>query len=269
MALYNGTITVGSYAGTYYGYTRPGNLVGIDPIGSVVLDPGAPTVDRFIWTADGSVAILVFLGSVPSATWNGQEYPLTYDPDQGVSYFYAYGLGGPYPTSGTTTFTLDDGVSSGTAYTLSLAVQDVTVTRESVALVAGAVLPLGTRDVSVASTEVTFSSTDAAALSLETLSVSVTSEDLLLARGYELYLQGKFVAPLFQDLNLLSTTNTTNTLDMQGLDVTLLVYPNGMFFPVGKNLPIDTYDVPLALGAMTFPSFFPGNRQPRGRGFIL
>jgi hypothetical protein len=112
MTVYNGTITVGDYAGIAYGYAQTGNFFGFPAFGSVSMDPGAPTLDYFAWFADGSAVGIVFLGEVAgSVTLNGQEYAITYDAVNDVSVYDGPGLGGPYPTSGTVNFTYDDGGS--------------------------------------------------------------------------------------------------------------------------------------------------------------
>lgn len=112
MTVYNGTITVGDYAGALYGYVQSGSSTGLPATGSASMDPGAPTLDAFYWTADGAGVGIIFVGeALGSVTWNGQEYALAYDAENGVSYYTAPGLGGPYPTSGTVNFTYDDGGS--------------------------------------------------------------------------------------------------------------------------------------------------------------
>lgn len=104
------TITIGDGSGTlldgYYGlYPEvPGY---IPALGSVSPEGGA--VYGFIWNADGSD---IQIAAAPvtadlTVTWLGHDYVCTYDGD-GYAQYTGPGLGGPYPTAGTTTFDTDE-----------------------------------------------------------------------------------------------------------------------------------------------------------------
>ncbi|MFG1343208.1 hypothetical protein [Xanthobacter autotrophicus] len=104
------TITVGDGTGTlldgYYGlYPEvPGY---IPALGSVSPEGGA--VYGFVWNADGSD---IQIAAAPvtadlTVTWLGHDYVCTYDGD-GYAQYTGPGLGGPYPTAGTTTFDTDE-----------------------------------------------------------------------------------------------------------------------------------------------------------------
>ncbi|MFG1267627.1 hypothetical protein V5F40_06655 [Xanthobacter sp. DSM 14520] len=85
-------------------------------MGSV--SPSGSAVDTFFWAPDGSGVSIV--ASTPggdlSVVWNGQTYTLTDNLD-GTAAYNDVGLGGPYPTSGTTAFD-SDAASGGGGITL-------------------------------------------------------------------------------------------------------------------------------------------------------
>lgn len=81
-------------------------------MGSV--SPSGSVVDTFYWAADGSEVSII--ASTPggdlSVVWNGNTYTLT-DNGDGTAAYGDVGLGGPYPTSGTTTFDSDAAAGGG------------------------------------------------------------------------------------------------------------------------------------------------------------
>ncbi|HMN39454.1 MAG TPA: DUF2612 domain-containing protein [Phycisphaerales bacterium] len=102
------TITVGAGSGSYAGFYGYSNIGSPNNFGSV--SPGLSTLYKFIWYSAGAIVNITLVGvddGTPTTpldvTWNGHVYSCA--PDGYGNYGYAdVGLGGPYPTSGTTTF---------------------------------------------------------------------------------------------------------------------------------------------------------------------
>lgn len=265
MTVYNGTITVGNFSGAVYGYAGSGNIVGLPAFGSVSLDPGAPTLDLFYWAPDGSAVGIFFLGNVPgSVTWNGQEYPLTYDSVNDVSGYGDVGLSGPYPTSGTVNFTYDD-AATGATDTLSLEVHDVGLTPEALGAVAGYVMPVSTHDIALEPQEVALVDGSTATISLETCEISIAAEEVGLNAGYQVFMQSNLVAPIYEDVQF---TTTTNDLPLETFTVQILVYADGMGLSRGYSLELEGEDVATESVDVAFVARSLSQR-PRVRSFVI
>lgn len=127
------TITVGAADGFIagdYGFA-PAVPSAWSAFGSV--SPPGSVVYAFYWAPDGSLVSIEAdtPGGDLSVVWNGQTYTLA---DQGGGYaaYQDVGLGGPYPTSGTTYF--DIGPPSG--YTLAVAAGAFAEAGQTAALIA-------------------------------------------------------------------------------------------------------------------------------------
>lgn len=112
------TLTVGTGDGLlagYYGFD-PGLPSYWTAFGSV--SPSGSVVYSFYWAPDGSAVSIQATtpGGDLSVVWNGQTYTLI-DNGDGTAAYQDIGLGGPYPTSGTTSFD-SDAASGGGGVTL-------------------------------------------------------------------------------------------------------------------------------------------------------
>ena len=116
------TITVGAGSGSLSGYYGYLNLYG-PPYDFGSISPSTVPFAAFVWDAAGSV-VQIQTGIVDDGTptdplditWNGQVYSCAAVGDGSYSYADT-ALGGPYPTSGTTTFSIGAaGAISGTLF---------------------------------------------------------------------------------------------------------------------------------------------------------
>lgn len=108
------TITVGAGSGAnagYYGYSDGSD--GEAAFGSI--SPGGSGITFFAWASDGS-ALVVYTPDADPIIWNGVEYTPA-DLGGGLWFIYVSSPTGPFPTSGTSNFSV--GVAA-TVYTLAL-----------------------------------------------------------------------------------------------------------------------------------------------------
>lgn len=247
MTVYNGTITVGSGDGAY-GFIRSGNVFGDPSMGSVSVDAGSPQVDEFYWTADGSVLYIMLVGNHSGVVnFNGNEYPFVYSEAYDISEYNGVGLGGPYPTSGTVNFTYDSAPASAT-YTLALETNDISLDPQAVGLVSSYITALATFDATVSFPAVSLVDGTTASISLETCDISVAGSEVGLNAGYSLFIQSKLIAPIFEDVGLLSSTNE---LPLETFDVQILVYADGMGLLRGGGITLESSNV-----SVSFPEVF-------------
>ncbi|MFG1247605.1 hypothetical protein [Xanthobacter flavus] len=109
------TITPGDDGGAFglgqpvYGVYPETGLPGFPPgFGSIA--PSGSGIGIFVWTADGST-VAISGASLPAGSevqWLGQTYVLSGD-ESGGAFYEGPGLGGTYPTAGTTSFDLTTG----------------------------------------------------------------------------------------------------------------------------------------------------------------
>ncbi|MFG1340378.1 hypothetical protein [Xanthobacter autotrophicus] len=110
------TITVGAGSGAnagYYGYSNGDD--GEAAFGSI--SPGGSGVTFFAWASDGS-ALVVYAPDADPITWNGVEYTPA-DLGGGLWFIYVSSPTGPFPTSGTSTFSIGGAGSGAITGTLS------------------------------------------------------------------------------------------------------------------------------------------------------
>lgn len=247
MTVYNGTITIGSADGAY-GFIRSGNVFDDPHFGSVSIDSGAPQVDEIYWSADGSFFYIMLVGNHSGVVrFNGHDYGLVYSSTYGISEYNGAGLGGPYPTSGTASFSYDSAPSAAT-YTLALDTYDIGLSFPAVGFVSSYITALGVYDGAVSFPAVSLVDGAASAIALETCDISVTGTDVGLSAGYSLFIQGKLISPLFEDVGLLSSTNE---MALETFDFQILISSTAMGLLRGGAITMDTSDV-----SASFPEVF-------------
>lgn len=266
MTVYNGTITVGNYSGVVYGYARDGNAAGLPAFGSVSFDLGAPTLDALYWPADESGLAIIFPGEVAgTVTFDGQEYALSYDSEQDISGYGGANLGGPYPTSGTVNFTYDDAGTAGT-YTVAMEVRDVGIEAQAVTFPSDYILPLATRDLDLAPQDVPLVDAATLTIAMETHDITLASEEVALAAGFEIFMQGNYTAPLFQELTL---SSTTNDIILETYNVNILVYADGMGLDYVGGITLDTADATISYPEIELTYTQPASGRARSFAVIF